>query len=73
MNPRCKNVNRDFIRKIETIGVLGLPIEQDWNVGLSYKDFQELLLHYAVANLKRTMILNHLWNFYRISLKELGK
>eukprot|EP00957_Ditylum_brightwellii_P105914 8077984-Ditylum_brightwellii.AAC.1 len=35
------STDRDFKQKIETIGVLGLPIERHLKFGLSYEDFQE--------------------------------
>eukprot|EP00957_Ditylum_brightwellii_P147238 11211825-Ditylum_brightwellii.AAC.1 len=45
--------DRDFKAKIETIGVLGLPSEKQLKFGLSYEDFQESLMQYSAANLKK--------------------
>ena len=47
------NADRDFKGKEEKIGVSGLPIEKHLKFGLSYEDFQESLMQYAAAHLKR--------------------
>ena len=64
--------DKDFNGKNEKIGVLGLPIERNLKFGLSYEDFQESLMQYAEANLKKGNDLKPLIKFLIDPIKRIG-
>ena len=67
------NADKDFKGKEETIGVLGLPIEKHLKFGLSFEDFQESMLQYSAAKLKRGNDMKPLIKFLKDPVKRLGE
>ena len=66
------STDRDYKGKVETIGVLGLPIERHLKFGLSFEDFQESLMQYTAANLKKGNDLKPLIKFLMDPIKRIG-
>ena len=64
--------DKDFKGKHENIGVLGLPIEKNLKFGLSFEDFQESLMNYAEANLKKGNDLKPLLKFMIDPIERIG-
>ena len=64
--------DRYFKGKTEQIGVLGLPIEKNLKFGLSFEDFQESIMNYAEANLKKGNDLKPLLKFLIDPIARIG-